>query len=399
MPLTAPWMLPAPAAAPRAPPDPLARCLLLALLLHVWLVLLLGSAPGGTAQPGQGHWGALNVTLRGAAVPGASTEPSPPVLPGGSAGQATQPRWGGAVRQADSPNRAEPGAARLGAWDERPPPVEPLAPRLASPLQGQPAPLARAPGLDRLAPLSPAPVRLPEAPAALPPLAGLSRLAALPAAATPPQPTLGAIHPAGPVHAAPLAAPVTVPRALPAPAFAAAPLPAADVAVPEEPALRRIDRALPAAPPLQPAQAALPRPEPLAPMPAPVAASLAASPAASPAVSPAVLGPPLPGLAGTAPDAGPRVGHDVATPPSNTASAPPRLNLELARPRGGELSRGSALGALPVLPRPPEMPDKLARDIEKAARRDCSNAYSGAGLLAPIPLVVDALRKDGGCKW
>ena len=37
------------------------------------------------------------------------------------------------------------------------------------------------------------------------------------------------------------------------------------------------------------------------------------------------------------------------------ASAPPRLNLELARPRGGELSRYDTRGALPVLPRPPEV--------------------------------------------
>ncbi|MDP2004936.1 MAG: hypothetical protein Q8K45_04605, partial [Rubrivivax sp.] len=73
---------------PAAPPPPwpgglpmvsptLARTLLLALLLHVWLVLLLGNAPGGTAQPGQGVGGAINVTLRGPASPG-KTETAPP---------------------------------------------------------------------------------------------------------------------------------------------------------------------------------------------------------------------------------------------------------------------------------------------------------------------------------
>jgi hypothetical protein len=52
-----------------------------------------------------------------------------------------------------------------------------------------------------------------------------------------------------------------------------------------------------------------------------------------------------------------------------------------------------------VLPRPPERDDKLAREIEKAGKSDCRQAYGGMGPLAVIPLAVDALRKDGGCKW
>ncbi len=99
------------------------------------------------------------------------------------------------------------------------------------------------------------------------------------------------------------------------------------------------------------------------------------------------------------PDAGVQVGHDVATPPAAPASTPPRLNLELARPRGVELSRHSTTGILQLLPRPPELPAKLARDIDKAAKPDCRSAYGGAGLLAVVPLVVDAVRKEGGCKW
>jgi hypothetical protein len=98
------------------------------------------------------------------------------------------------------------------------------------------------------------------------------------------------------------------------------------------------------------------------------------------------------------PDAGARLGHDIATAPSAPASAP-RLNLDLVRPRGGELSRFSAPGVLQMLPRPPELPDKLARDIEKSGKADCRTAHSGAGLLAVIPLAVDAVRKDSGCKW
>jgi hypothetical protein len=56
---------------------------------------------------------------------------------------------------------------------------------------------------------------------------------------------------------------------------------------------------------------------------------------------------------------------------------------------------------LPLLPRPPELPDKLARDIDKAAKADCRTAYQGLGLLAVVPLAADALGggKGSGCKW
>jgi hypothetical protein len=97
------------------------------------------------------------------------------------------------------------------------------------------------------------------------------------------------------------------------------------------------------------------------------------------------------------PEAGPRLGHDQATPPSQAASAP-RLNLDIARPRGGELSNQSSRGALQLMPRLPEVKSKLAQDIEKAAKPDCRTAYAGAGLLAAVPLAADALR-DKGCKW
>lgn len=66
--------------------------------------------------------------------------------------------------------------------------------------------------------------------------------------------------------------------------------------------------------------------------------------------------------------------------------------------RGSELSRFATGGALPVLPRPPEVDEALARDIEKAGKTDCRKAYAGAGVLAVVPLVADAL-KGSGCKW
>ena len=100
------------------------------------------------------------------------------------------------------------------------------------------------------------------------------------------------------------------------------------------------------------------------------------------------------------PDAGPRAGRDVATAPSAPASAP-RLNLELARPRGGEIARDGSRGVLQLMPHPPERKNKLAEDIANAAKKDCKQAYAGAGLLAVVPLLLDATKSasTSGCKW
>ena len=51
-----------------------------------------------------------------------------------------------------------------------------------------------------------------------------------------------------------------------------------------------------------------------------------------------------------------------------------------------------------MMPHPPEKKSKLAEDIEAAAKADCRKAYSGAGLLAAVPLLLDAAR-DKGCRW
>jgi hypothetical protein len=101
--------------------------------------------------------------------------------------------------------------------------------------------------------------------------------------------------------------------------------------------------------------------------------------------------------AGGAPDAGARIGHDVATAPALPASAP-RLNLDLVRPRGGVISSQGSRGLLPMVPHPPEAKDKLADEIAKAAKPDCRKAYGQLGLAAVVPLAADALR-DKGCRW
>lgn len=402
-----------------AAPAPLAQCLLLAALLHLWLVVLLGNAAGGTAEPGQGVWGAINVRLRGPVAEAPPAVPQPPVLPGGAPGQAAAERWGGAVRSPQVQAHEEPGAEKLGHWGPQPQPAPAAVGELTSAPILTPLELPALPAAPEALPATAPPVRLRDALPASP-----ARVEALPPARAEPTAAPRAIAPA-------LAAPLPAPQATPLRALPAAPPPraAADQApaLPQPAALEPAAAALPeialpqsqpampalaAEPELRPLQPAVPlatplpaAPSALAPMaqPAATAPALSAVPAgpAAPAALPRVALPAAASEGGTAAslDAGARVGHDVATPASNAASVLPRLNLELARPRGGELARGAARGALPVLPRPPELDDKLARDIEKAAKADCRKAYAGAGLLAVVPLAADALGKSGGCKW
>ena len=96
------------------------------------------------------------------------------------------------------------------------------------------------------------------------------------------------------------------------------------------------------------------------------------------------------------PDIGPRLGPDIPVPPTAAASAP-RTPLNLSLPRGDMTARRSP-GLVELLPPPPERKSKLEQSIEDATNRDCRNAYSGAGILAVVPLAVDAVRGKG-CKW
>ena len=401
---------------PRPAAASLPHSLLLAALLHLWLVLVLGNAPGGTAEPGQGVWGSINIRLRGPVSEQAPTAPQPQIQPGGAPGQAAGERWGGAVRARATAAEPEPGADRLGHWGPQPFP----AARAAD--LDPPQALARpeVPSVPALARVGPADARLRAVPTAagargepIPAVATLpsnAPLAAVPApAAVPPAPAperqlasplnrpvaaagpaVPALAPSPPATLPSLAEPTPLTQAAPLRALRAAPPAPTSVAEPVSALTHKVTEA-----------AAAPLPEIATPW-QEVAATQApaGSAAAGQAVEAATRTLPAAAPApATSLDAGARVGHDVATPASNAASVLPRLNLELARPRGGELSRGSARGVLPVLPRPPEQDDKLARDIEKAAKLDCRKAYAGAGLLAVVPLAADALGKSGGCKW
>ncbi len=393
-------------------PSRMEQCLLLAVLLHILLVLVLGNTPGGTARRGEGVWGALNITLRSDELnaprpgPGAGL-PAPPEQHSGPTGEARQRRYGGAVRAAAAPADAEPGAARRGQWQQHtaepsaaPSALQPLeAPSLATP---EPAPAA--PTVPLALP-EPTPLVRPIPSAAVgqaPPLqAEPEALPALPALRARPRAAELAPSVSG--------ATVAAPEALPAlPAFEAPPLPPAVLPALPEPSPSIPVQALPQlspssrmeAPdlPAAPSAPAVPQPERL---PAPAAQPVTVAPStpdpgprtpSAPSATPAATTPP----AGS-PDAGARLGHDVATPASTPPNAP-RLNLNLPLTRGGEVSSRGSRGVLPLVPHPPELKSKLSESIEKAAKSDCRQAYQEMGLLAALPLAADAARNKG-CRW
>ena len=295
-----------------------------------------------------------------------------------------------------------------------PAPAAPLTPPALPDFEVQPAPAPRL-----LAPRPPGRSLAPAAAVDLPPLAPPPALPSFAAEALPdarrlpPRPVAGSLAP----PAAPDLPAVTAPAL---PRFAAeAPLPARAVTPrPAEPGLAPLAGAdLPAAPaplpglPSFPVQAA-PPPRTLAQRERGSAVGqlapteLAAAPADAPAlpsfaVAPAAV--PVPAsplgvnqVAG-APDAGSRVGHDLATAPSQPASAA-RLNLDLVRPRGGLIAPQGSRGLLSVLPHPPELKSKLEKEIDLAGLADCRKAYSAMGLAAVAPLLADALRQKG-CRW
>jgi hypothetical protein len=484
------------------------RCLLLAALLHVWLVLVFGNATG-TAAPGQGVWGSLTVKLlgRSGGEPGAPPgEPAQEWRDNGAPGTHAQQRQGGQARPAEPAPTAETGAAELGRWNPRevapeaarteevspaPPstatlqlpegfrPIErqQLAPPARPALQ-LPAPELPSTAVGRLetrpdatlAPLTPAAsLRTPTRPAELPTLPGelpapVSRLDAAPAA-----PAAALPRPAE-LRAAPAPANVTPSAELPPPvrrlespaeAGVATPLPRPSElrAAPATTAQSESATALPApvqrleAPaaegtavtpltrsgelrtpsPDAAARTALPSTQdlpaqvsrlestdgassvaPLSPAPSPRATQAAPGASALPELSGALPGQ-VSAPAGPArgdpnanpytaskasagsPEAGSRLGLDVAVPPSAAASAP-RAPLNLSLPRSGDIASRRGPGLVELLPQPPERKSKLEQSIEDAANKDCRKAYAGAGILAVVPLAVDAARGKG-CKW
>lgn len=92
----------------------------------------------------------------------------------------------------------------------------------------------------------------------------------------------------------------------------------------------------------------------------------------------------------------------AATPAETPAAQTPKFDmtaaLSTARKVAGERDPskvGTAVGQIPDKPLQTET--QLARDIASGKRGDCRTAYAGAGLLAPVMMLLD--KKDSGCKW
>ena len=116
--------------------------------------------------------------------------------------------------------------------------------------------------------------------------------------------------------------------------------------------------------------------------------------------------------AATAPASSPQAITAVPASPATPAASPdtfrqetaetPKFDMEAARRTARKMAGerdpskvGTAVGQIPDKPLPTET--QLARDIAQGKRGDCRTAYAGAGLLAPVLMLLD--KKDSGCKW
>ncbi|MGK5028939.1 hypothetical protein [Janthinobacterium sp. MDT1-19] len=91
-----------------------------------------------------------------------------------------------------------------------------------------------------------------------------------------------------------------------------------------------------------------------------------------------------------------------AASPDTFTQETPKFDMEAARKTARKVAGerdpskvGTAVGQIPDKPLQTET--QLARDIAQGKRGDCRSAYSGAGLLAPVLMLLD--KKDSGCKW
>lgn len=94
----------------------------------------------------------------------------------------------------------------------------------------------------------------------------------------------------------------------------------------------------------------------------------------------------------------------AASPNAPTAlpQETPKFDMDAARKTARKMAGerdpskvGTAVGQIPDKPLQTET--QLARDIAQGKRGDCRSAYSGAGLFAPVLMLLD--KKDSGCKW
>ncbi|WP_431102779.1 hypothetical protein [Roseateles noduli] len=400
--------------------DQMGQALLLAVLLHVLLLVAIGNAPGGSAKPGEGAWGPLNVRLQGDRYEPGSGEPAVVLPERGPIGEAKQPRSGGAVRERPPTPEEQraPGAARQGQWRQQPGDEltgDAPADRSAPPATTAPVPSPTPTPTPTPAPLAPTPVPAPTpAPTPAPPTP-------TPPPAPSPTPT---VEPAPSITTltTPVEATVTAPTRI-APAREATPArPTAPtdplqapspLQLPERPApilsetpttVRRIDRTpiertltppvpselkAPAElPPLTPAPAPAPVPQP-APTPVP-APPTPAPQVAPPAPAPTPTAAPTPPAAATpAPSPAPTPQPRVSTTPSPTPAS--RTSLDgsttptTTQPSVGAPDAGARTGHDVATPAstPPNAP-KLNLDLN-AARGPMRPRGTPSGVISAVP--------------
>ncbi|MCM2566099.1 hypothetical protein [Janthinobacterium kumbetense] len=153
-------------------------------------------------------------------------------------------------------------------------------------------------------------------------------------------------------------------------------------------------RPLAAKPPPPPAEVVKPKREPK-PISKPKLATVRETPAATvtPAASPQAI---------TVVPASPATPAASADTFRQETPETPKFDMDAARKTARKMAGerdpskvGTAVGQIPDKPLQTET--QLARDIAQGKRGDCRTAYSGAGLLAPVLMLLD--KKDSGCKW
>ncbi|WP_374660823.1 hypothetical protein [Inhella sp.] len=220
----------------------LRRSLVLAALLHLWLAVLVGTAPSDA--PTQGGWGRLTVTLVGprGAAEGATGPVAPVWRDDGPPGIAPTPRHGGRLREQPAAADSEPGAQALGRWraqtvapepsrveEDSPGQAGPAAPALPTPEPHPPEPAAVVAPQSKHPPPKPEPPRLGSLQASPAERPNAERIPTLSEPTAPARPQLQAL----PTQAPPVQAelretlprqrlPVAALQALPAPLSAAA---------------------------------------------------------------------------------------------------------------------------------------------------------------------------------
>ncbi|XHS77441.1 hypothetical protein ACFJGW_17200 [Burkholderiaceae bacterium UC74_6] len=408
------------------------QCITLAVLVHVWLVLVFGTAPGGSALPGEGAWGRLSVRLEGPPNFGNPDVSAP--ADNGPVGEAQQQRSGGTVRPESSQKLDQPGAAKTGAWKPVDSPNEPLLTDTATPVvtpsssdlspatpnaqsaQSTSIPTLPSAALDQLQPMSTSRLSDSNARADAPKIAPLAKATQATRSADLPSMAVPSLDGLKPMSTATLNASGSTSPDLPAKTseklsrVAPAPIQRNELNQMNLPSLDGVKPMSTAT--LDAASANSSNVEALRQEKAAAMSKLEAAKATTSAqdigaapkvdVAAPVAGSPAPGqgqrpsavASGGSPDAGTQKGHDVATAPSASASKP-ALNLNL--PQRGPLVRGgSGSGMLAVVPTPPDTKkNAMEKAVKKAEKADCRNAYAGAGILAPAAAVIDAATGKG----